>query len=324
MALKLRLVRRLTMVALIGAQSLATIARAVEPAGAITEIDVRGGQAEVRRQSLQDWRPAGPLLSLNAGDTVRVSRDASVVVLLTGGRGSVKVDATNSPFEIPAPTVEQTKLTRGWILLEESVKALLKLSHDSAATTLGTRGHASPLVVLTPHNGVVLPDSLVFEWVGGQSPRYSIRVVGPSGLVLERTAIAGMKFVYPADAAPLTPGVLYQVQVTSGAERPAKAWFEVMDPTRAETIHQDLSELVAAAGSTVSPNTLVATQVAYLASQGLLLDARLMLMAALADKPDEATFHFLLGNLYERLGLPQQAAESFGEARFLGMGRAQR
>jgi hypothetical protein len=292
----------------------------------ITEIDMRGGQIEVRRLNLPEWRPVAPLFALNVGDTVRASRDASVVILLSGVRGTVKVDATNSPFQVPetVPSAESNTLRRGWLLLKESVKALLKISNDSDQVTLGTRGHASSVVILTPRNGLVLPDSLVFEWARDQPGRHTVRIVGPLGLVLERKDVAGPRFVYPADAVPLIPGVRYQLQVISGVAPPEKVWFEVVDPARAEAVRQDLAELAAATGSTVSPNTLVTVQVAYLASQGLFADARLRLIAAVDNQPDEATFHYLLGDLYERIGLPEQAAESFAQARVLGSSRVQR
>jgi hypothetical protein len=314
---------RLLVVALALTQFLATATGvyATEPVGVVTEIDVRVGLAEVRRSGLQEWRPAGPLLALNAGDTVRVSQGASVVILLSGGRGSLKVDASNSPFQIPAvlPTAERSKLRRGWVLMEESFKALVKAANDSAQVILGTRGHVSSLTILTPRNGLVLPDSLVFEWTGSPASRYSIRIVGPAGLVRERKDIAGTRLAYPADALPPIPGMRYQLQLVGGPGLADKVWFEVVGPERAEAIRQDLAELVAATGSAVSPNTLVTTQVAYMASQGLLVDARLTLMRALANQPDDPTFHFLLGSLYERLGLPAEAAEAFAQARTPGL-----
>jgi hypothetical protein len=292
----------------------------------ITEIAMREGQIEVRRLNLPEWRPVVPLLALNAGDTVRASRDASVVILLSGVRGTVKVDATNSPFQVPkaVPSAEPNTLRRGWLLLKESVRALLKISNDSDQVPLGTRGHASSVAILTPRNGLVLPDSLVFEWAGDQPARHTVRIVGPPGLVLERKDVAGPRFVYPADAVPLIPGVRYQLQVISGVALPEKAWFEVVDPARAEAVRRDLGELAAATGSTVSPNTLVTVQVVYLASQGLFADARLRLITAVDDQPDEATFHYLLGAVYEQLDLPGQAAESFAQARVVGRCRAQR
>ncbi len=318
----------LFMMAVVGAEVIAgpSTAQATEPAVVITEIDLREGQAEVKRASLPGWRPAGPLLTLEAGDTVRTSRDATVVILLAGRRGTVKVAAANSPFEVPALglTADQNKLARGWILLEESVKALLKVSNDGTQATLGTRGHASPPVIVTPRNGSVLPDSVVFQWVGRWTSRYTIRVIGPSGLVFERKDLAEMTFTYPPEAAPLTAGVHYRLRVTTEGESPQEVWFEVVDPVRAETIRRDLAELAADAGPMLSPNTLVVVQTAYLANHGLLVDSRLRLMLALQRDPNEATFHVLLGDIYERLGLPGQAAESFDHARFLAKRRAQR
>jgi hypothetical protein len=328
MGVTLRAVAGLSIMAVLGAQVRAgpSTAQATEPAGVITEIDLREGQAEVKRANLPGWRPAGPLLTVEAGDTVRTSRDAAVVILLTGRRGTVKVDATNSPFVVPAPDspADQGKLSRGWILLKESVKGLLKVSNDAGRTTLGTRGHSSPPGILTPHDGPVLPDSVVFEWLGRQASRYTIRVMGPSGLVFERQDLAGMKFTYPPEASLLAAGVRYHVQVTTGSEPPQEVWFEVVDPVRAETIRRDLAELAAADGPMLSPNTLVAVQAVYLANQGLLVDSRWMLVRALDNQPDEATFHVLLGDIYERLGLPEQAAESFDQARVLARSRAQR
>ena len=46
-------------------------------------------------------------------------------------------------------------------------------------------------------------------------------------------------------------------------------------------------------------------------------DARQVVMAALARDPDEPSLHTLLGQIYQKTGLPEQAAESFDEANFL-------
>ena len=55
----------------------------------------------------------------------------------------------------------------------------------------------------------------------------------------------------------------------------------------------------------------------FLAANGLLHDARLSLMEELARQPEEPTLHFLLGSVYARQGLTDEARESFAEARFL-------
>src|SRR3989442_15994405 len=66
----------------------------------ITEIKTGHGRVELRSGS--DWRRAGPLQALRAGDALRVTDDAVAVVMLSGG-GTVKVQAANSPYTAAAP-----------------------------------------------------------------------------------------------------------------------------------------------------------------------------------------------------------------------------
>ena len=54
-----------------------------------------------------------------------------------------------------------------------------------------------------------------------------------------------------------------------------------------------------------------------LASNGLLNDARRVVLDALASDPDEPALHQALGSLYQKSGLGEMAAESFDEAQFL-------
>src|SRR5260370_5042872 len=66
-----------------------------EVAGMITEIHLGEGRAEVRSAETELWRPAMPLLTLRAGDTVTTTQDAWVVIVLTGGRAAVTGGAGN-------------------------------------------------------------------------------------------------------------------------------------------------------------------------------------------------------------------------------------
>ena len=172
-------------------------------------------------------------------------------------------------------------------------------------------------VVLTPRNGPVLPEPLVFEWQGSRFSRYTVRIVSPKGVLLERSGVAGARFDYPSDGPPLSPGVRYTFQVLSLGHPTQEAWFELLDPGRAQSIRRDLAWLEQTLGSIVSPSSLAALKVGFLAREGLLHDARLSLTAALAKDPDEPTLHLLLGNLYLKTGLPDLAAESYQEAQFL-------
>src|SRR5258705_9524831 len=69
----------------------------------ITEIKPGRGRIEVSGPGTTDWRPAGPLLALKVGDSLRATDDAAAVVVLAGRRGSGQVDATPSPLLVTAP-----------------------------------------------------------------------------------------------------------------------------------------------------------------------------------------------------------------------------
>src|ERR1051326_919159 len=60
-----------------------------ESVGMITEIKVGKGKVDVKSAGKPD-RPAGPFLALRAGDSVRATDNAFAVILLSGGRGTVK------------------------------------------------------------------------------------------------------------------------------------------------------------------------------------------------------------------------------------------
>ena len=285
--------------------------------GMITELKVGKGRVEVQAAGKPEWRAAGPFLTLRAGDTVRASADAAAVVLFTGGRGTVKVDASNSPFVVSAGASEAGKLEKAKTLVEGSVKFLAASGKEPPKAVLSVRAAGRPPVILSPRNSPVLPGPLAFEWLGDKFSRYTVRLTAPAGAVLEKKGVVGSRLEYPSDAPPLAPGLRYTLEVTPVSGRAQEASFEVLDPGRAQAIRQNLKELEDELGAGVPANTLTVVRVGALAEQGLLHDARLAVMAALAKDPDEPTLHTLLGHLYQKVGLAQQAAESFDEAQFL-------
>jgi hypothetical protein len=289
-----------------------------EVAGMVTEIHPGEGQVEVRSAETERWRPAMPLLTLREGDTVNTTQDAWAVIVLTGGRGSVRVDEANAPFSVTAPPGDRSRLHKGLKILEASFNFLSTTPRELPLGTLGTRAGTKPPAILTPRNSLVLPDSLVFEWRGSRSSLVTIRLVGPQGLVLERTNLAAARFQYPKNAPPLLAGVRYRFQLLPAWSPPQEVWFELIDPFGAQAIRQELQDLdEALAAAPPPPATLAALRAGVLAGHGLLHDARLGLAEELVRHPDEPTLHFLLGDLYARQGLPEEAAESFAEARLL-------
>lgn len=296
-----------------------SIADSAEPevGGMITEIRVGQGRVEVASAGGERHRPATPLLTLRHGDVVATTGDAWVVVVLSGGRGTVKVDESTSPFVVTAPPPTRVRLHKGLMILEASFDFLSTTSKDEPFGNLGSRAGLRPPVILTPRNGLVLPDSLVFEWRGSQSSRYAVRIVTPDDVVLERADLAGTRFEYPKDAPRLVAGVRYRFQLLPARQPPQEVWFELVDSARARTIQHDLREMDASLPGGPSDTTAAILRAGFLARHGLLHDARLRVADALARRPDEPTLHFLLGELSARQGLPHEAMEAFAEARFL-------
>ena len=287
-----------------------------ETAAVITEIKPAKGRVEVKPAAGGDWRPARPLLALRAGDVVRTTEDASAVVLLSGGRGTMRVAGAAGTLTVPAVSAAGQG-QKAKTLVEASLGFLAGTTKESTQAVLATRSVARPPVILSPRNGPVLPEALAFEWLGSRFARYTVRLVGPSGPVVERREVTGPRWEYPADAPALAPGARYTLQVTAGGQPAQEAWFEVVDAARASAVAGDLTALEQELGTGVPPTSKAVMRAGLLARDGLLHDARRVVIIALDADRDEPTLHLLLGELYTRTGLANLAAESFDEAQFL-------
>lgn len=292
------------------------LAQTAETAAVITEIKPGRGRVEVKPAAGGDWRPARPLLALRAGDAVRTTDDARAVILLSGGRGTVRVEGANGALTVPAAAAAGTG-QKAKALVEASLGFLAGTTKESSQAVLATRSAARPPVIVSPRNGRVLPDALAFEWLGSRFTRYTVRLVGLGGSVIEQREVTGARWEYPADAPALSPNVRYTLQVVGPGHRPQEAWFEVVDDARARAVAGDLAGLEQELGGSVSPTSRAVLRAGLLAREGLFHDARRVVVTALAADRDEPTLHLLLGDLYIRTGLADLAAESFDEAQFL-------
>jgi hypothetical protein len=292
------------------------LAQTSETAAVITEIKPGRGRVEVKPAAGGDWRPGRPLLALRAGDAIRTTDNARAVVLLSGGRGTVRVEGPNGALTVPA-AADAGQGQKAKALLEASLGFLAGTTRESSQAVLATRSAARPPVIVSPRNGPVLPDALAFEWLGSRFARYTVRVVGPAGPVIEKHEVTGARWEYPADAPALSPNVRYTLQVVGASHPPQEAWFEVVDGARARAVADDLAGLEQEMGGAVSPTSRAVLRAGLLAREGLFHDARRVVVTALAADRDEPTLHLLLGDLYTRTGLTDLAAESFDEAQFL-------
>jgi hypothetical protein len=292
-------------------------APAGDTAGMVGEVKPGQGRVELKPAGGADWRAVRPLAALRAGDTLRATEDAAVVVVLSGGRGTISVNAARSPYTVPAPDAGPARSDKVKSLLQSSMGFLSGASGETPRAALVTRSVTVPPLVLAPRNTPVLPDPLAFEWVGHRAGRYAVQVVGPGGVVLDRPEVVGNRLVYPAEAPPLAPGTRYTLRVLAGRQLPQESWFEVVAPARAEEVRADVGTLEQSFERTDSPTTRVILRTGLLASNGLLHDARKQVVEALAATPDDPALYTLLGALYERAGLGQQAASAYQEAQLL-------
>jgi hypothetical protein len=297
--------------------SLPAAARAGDLTGVVTELKPGQGRVEVRAAGTSEWRKAAPLQSLHAGDAVRATGNASVVIVLNGGRGSTRVDAGRSPFVVPPAPASTSGVRRAGDVVQTSLGFLTSTRQMPAQVMLSTRGVRRSPVVVTPRNGPVLPETIRFEWVGVPRGQYSVTVSGPAGIVMERRLVEGTHLDYPADAPALVPAVRYTLAVAAGGRAPQTAWFEILDATRAREVRDGLDELERALDPAMSGTTRSALRAGLLAERGLIHDARRVLVTALERDPDEPTLHLLLGDLYRRADLPEHAAAAFDEAQLL-------
>lgn len=298
----------------------ASSAQASDIAGVITELKPAHGAVEVRAAGATEWRPIAPLQALRAGDTIRATADATAVALLAAGRGSVTIEASTSPFSVPALPAGDSAARKGAALLRKSLGILSTTRLDLTYVKMGTRSLRRPPVVLSPRNGPILPGELHIEWSGIPDRRYTVTVLDPASVQVRRASVQGPGATMLAVAPVLYPGTRYRVQVTTGSLPPEEAWFEILDAADVETVRQELALLEQAAGPNVSKSTLAALRAEALAERNLLSDARHTVLVALKSDPDEPALHLLLGALYSRMGLRDQAAEAFEEAAILSRG----
>src|SRR5258705_4839383 len=252
----------------------------------ITEIKPGRGRIEVSGPRTVDWRPAGLLLALKVGDSLRATDDAAAVVVLAGQRGSVQVDAARSPFVVTAPPAD-SKMQKAFLLLESGLGFLGSNPRETPRPVLSTRSMSRPPVILSPRAGPVMPDALAFEWQGYQFGRYTLRVVAGSGVVLERSGLTGSRLAYPADAPALVPGTAYTLQLFSGQSVVDEIRFEVADRQRADDLRRDLREVDQALGADVPASSRAVMQAGLLARRRVLPRARPRGVGALTTRTEQ-------------------------------------
>lgn len=291
-------------------------AQSQEAVAVITELKLNRGDIQIRAAGNKTPERAAVLQSLYAGAQIQVSKDASVVILFTDGMRTVRVDEKNSPFEIKAP---QGKESQASGRVKEVASLLLGKKKPPTYVPLAVRGATQPPTLLSPRNTKLMSDSPTLQWMGMDRQPGTVKVYGPEGLVWSAENIALTQIRYPSAAPRLKPGVEYSWVIEKKGFPPEKAPFKLLTAQEAQAVQQRMTSLNRAEG--VSKTTLSILRASLLVSQELFHEAREILTEAANADPDEPTLHFLLGEVYEKIGLKNLALDEYSEAEFLAKKR---
>jgi hypothetical protein len=309
-------------VIIVGLGLLAAVAWAQDPLAVLTEIQVKRGKVEVKPAGQPDWQTPKPLLSLRAGDQVRVVGEARAVLVFTGGRGTQLVTQSNSPFAVQAGSTASTS-DRARAVLGNVTNFLLGQPRERTHQSLSVRSvRAQPPLILAPRETRVLPGAVIFEWAGSDRLKYQVKLLGPQGaIVWEQADLERRPLAYPAGAPTLSPGTTYTWELSTREHAPLRASFEVAAAADATRVTDALGLLTPTSAGNYPPATLALMRAGLLLQETFYADARRELVQAIAASPEEATLHLLLGHVYDRTGLKQLASNEFDEAEALAAPR---
>ena len=296
----------------------AAFAWAADPVGVLTEIRAERGQVEVKRAGETQWTAAQPLLALRPGDQLRVTGEARAALVFTGGRGAQAVSAGNSPFTVQAARRGRRRRQGEGSRRQRHRfprRASRRISPTCRCRCAASVRPASLSWSRAPPRCCRAPSR--FEWSGSDTLRYKVRVLGPQGLLWEQADLPRKPVAYPASAPALEPGVRYTWQLETAGQPMQQAEFEILPAAEAARVRESLDTLVPASLPGYPPSSIALMRAGYELRDGLYADARRELLTALASDPDEPTLHFLLGQVYDTIGLGELAQREFIEARDL-------
>ena len=286
-----------------------------DPVAIMTEIKPGQGEVRVKPAAEAAWQAPLPLLSLRPGDQIRTTGNGTAVLMFTGGRGTVTISATNSPYTVQDPPAGATQ---GKIqeLIAHLGQLLMGKKKDLTYTPVIVRRVKQPVLLLSPRDGRLLGPP-VLEWAGSDRLRYSVRLFSPQGLIWQQDNLHRAPLSYPATAPPLSSGLLYHWELETTGFPAQRGQFTILSPTEVAAVRGILTALGPASLPGYPKNTIILMRAGFLMEQELYAEAQQELQEAIAGDPGEPSLHLMLGNVYERIGLGDLAIEEFDEAQFL-------
>lgn len=293
-------------------------AQSQEPVAVITELKLNRGDVQIRLPGKSNAERPAVLQSLVPGTQVLVSKDALAVILFTDGSKTVTASEKNSPLEIKASNAKTEQARNP---LAQAAALLLGKKPPPTYVSLSTRGGKKAPTLLSPRSTKILTETPNLQWMGMDQQVGTVRVYGPDGLLWTAENIALTQIRYPSTAAVLQPGVEYSWTLEKKGFPPEKASFKRASTEEAGSVRDRLASLQLNSGTSSTTSAIIKANL--LVSNELFYEARELLVDGLKADPDEPTLHFLLGEVYDKTGLKNLAAEEYGEAEFLRKGQSQ-
>ncbi|MBI1734442.1 MAG: hypothetical protein HYR51_04640 [Candidatus Rokubacteria bacterium] len=116
---------------------------------------------------------------------------------------------------------------------------------------------------------------------------------------------------YPESAPKLTPGVRYRWELKTADALPERAQFEIIPEQEWKRISAQLQEIK----PTDTTSTLARVKILF--DERLYQSAREELEVAIAKDKSEPNLVYMLGHVFDRMGLREQAAAAFDVAQKL-------
>jgi hypothetical protein len=292
------------------------LAQSGEAVAVLTEARKGGpdGEIRVKLAGKDEWRAPQPLMSLTVGDEIRVKGALARAVIVYTGGASTTITASNSPLKVARPTTSGGIGRQVASIFGGMAQFLLGKEKEPVYTQLATRSlRKDKFVILSPRDTRLTPDQLKFTWTGGpERGKYSVRVSGPA-VNWSQDNLDNKPVAYPADAPRLQAGVRYLWEVRTAALS-ERAHFELVSDEEWKRIKQQLDEIKPVPGS---PTVTTLARVTVLFQERLYVGALDELTAAIAADKTEPNLQFMLGHVYDRMGLRELAAAAFDQAQKL-------
>jgi hypothetical protein len=312
-------IRSMLVALLLGTCAVAALPQTPPYVALVTALD---GRVMIKKTGRTDFEKGVWGAQLHRGDQIRTLENARVSLLfensnlITLGSNSNLTIADNTP-----PSAQKSVRVASPALASDlSLLTFRESGNGEAGALAGLRagGDNAEITAITPRQSKIRSLQPSFEWLARRPfESFTITVMTDSGVLWERRSPAG-RLAYPADAQALERGHAYVWTVEGEnlfehAKSPGTA-FSVLSPEETQSVAEQEEHWKQMIGSDETNTTLRLLLGAYYDRQGLLMDAITQFQQIAATNPDAPLPHEILGRLYEKVGLKDQAIRELQNA----------